>query len=851
MKHAGEQGPSSHTRDQRTEGVDRKRQGPSRVSWTEWGFAERNHANHRESGADADLEIERQGRSIAWIPDDGFPDDEVSEGGEQVRAKAAEVRTVKAKPTKEQSAKATPADQRAVKAQSAALPIEKGIPTKGKSAKGKEAKKKSAKAKAAKENPTKGKSAKRKDVNRKTPKTEAEQAQRSGWETAPVTGRSFGSGRAGVDPFKNDAGFYDFGISRRVRTDPEKILPLADDPVGTGDSSPVSSTIPPLADDPVDVGGTGLESNPILPTSDDSVGSGTAVSGSAPLDSWRPDYAESKPASRPASEPMWTFKPESKPESVPTPKSGTPTASLPEPNPPDDAGLQDLPRTATKTSVQPVARSATAFLPATRRSTTTGSETETWAQEDEAGAGNESGNPVDEPEKTGDESRNGDGKQRSRRGAHRSKPKAFRFAFGTRAAASKAGEGDSEFPGGSGITSPRKVVGKSDVAAGSDRIADSNKIAGPGRIAGPDKTVQPGKSTEPDIIAQPDKTTKPDETGQSGWMGESDKTVEPGKTADSEERRKASPRETLGQAVDVVGGQSAFAFVYLAITIFLVVIGASAAVTYLHGKISGQMQSFLLDGGLNLLSCLLALIYVFFSARQTLTGHELHGDDQVRWITGHRILAWPLILALALLLVGQCLAYGLNLGLKALVPLLHISPAILLSPLTDLYTVPMQVYALLVLPLTEEIIFRGVIMNGLRRFGRVFAIITSAFLCAFMQVQPTQMIWAFLVGLVLGALAMEYGLVWSIVAHILANIGYSGLVVTWLSKDPVQVRGGAALVGGLIVLAGLVILVGRFPSLLAYARRYRAPKGVYASWRQFWFIVFCLCSLAVAVFQFA
>lgn len=689
MKHAGEQGPSSHTRAQRTEGADRKGQGPSRVSWTEWGFAERNHAKHWEPGADADLEIERQGRSIAWIPDDGFPDDEVSEGGEQVRAKAAEARTVKAKPTKEQSAKATPAEQRAVKARSAALPIEKGIPTKGKSAKGKEAKKKSAKAKAAKENPTKGKSAKGKDANRKTSKREAEQAQRSGWETVPVTGRSFGSGRAGVDPFKDDAGFSDFGISRRVRTDPEKILPLADDPVGTGDSSPVSSTIPSLADDPADVGGAGLESNPILPPSDDPVGSGTAISGSAPLDSWRPDYAESEPASRPASEPasqpvpepasnqapepgpasepMWTFKPESKPESVPTPKSGTPTASLPEPNPPDDAGLQDLSKTATKTSAQSVARSAAAFLPATRRSTTTGSETETWAQEDEAGSGDESGNAVDEPEKTGDEARNGDGKQRSRRGAHRSKPKAFRFAFGTRAAASKAGEGDSELPGGSGITSPRKVVGKSDAAAGSDRIADSNKIAGPGRIAGPDKTVQPDKSTEPGIIAQPDKTTKPDETGQSDWMGESDKTVEPGKTADSEERRKASPRVTLGQAVDAVGGQSAFAFVYLAITIFLVVIGASVVVTYLRGKISGQMQSFLLDGGLNLLSCLLALIYVFFSERQTLTGHELHGDDQVRWITGHRILAWPLILALALLLVGQCLAYGLNLGLKALV----------------------------------------------------------------------------------------------------------------------------------------------------------------------------------------
>ena len=409
----------------------------------------------------------------------------------------------------------------------------------------------------------------------------------------------------------------------------------------------------------------------------------------------------------------------------------------------------------------------------------------------------------------------------------------------------------------------KKTVAATKPKVGTDKPVDSVKI---GKSAGSKERIKPSearkvdkptstpRSGKPAGSRGPSKQTvsrNPDKKVVAGKQVGSRKPTTPTGKAVAVKEHKAKIRVNVNQAMDAAVGQSAFAFVYLAINIMVVVLGSSVVITYLRGRISSETQNFLLRGGLYLLSCLVAVVYAFSSERQTMTGHELHGDDDVRWNIGRRIVAWPLVLALALLVVGQGIVLGLNRGLEALVPMIHVTPAVLMSPLNDLYgSAPMMLYALLILPLTEEIIFRGVIMNGLRRFGRVFAIITSAFLCAFMQMQPVQAVWAFLIGLVLGALSMEYGLVWAIGAHILASVGYSGLIPRWLSNAPVQVRWAVAVVLALIVVAGLVILVRKFSSLRAYAREYRAPKGVYASWRQSWFVIFCLCSLAVAVFQY-
>ncbi|WP_101698178.1 CPBP family intramembrane glutamic endopeptidase [Clostridium minihomine] len=73
-------------------------------------------------------------------------------------------------------------------------------------------------------------------------------------------------------------------------------------------------------------------------------------------------------------------------------------------------------------------------------------------------------------------------------------------------------------------------------------------------------------------------------------------------------------------------------------------------------------------------------------------------------------------------------------------------------------------------PLTEELLFRGAILSGLRRFGDHFAIVGSAFLFAVYHGNFTQMVFAFLCGLVLAFAVIKTGNLWiAILIHAINN----------------------------------------------------------------------------------
>lgn len=73
-------------------------------------------------------------------------------------------------------------------------------------------------------------------------------------------------------------------------------------------------------------------------------------------------------------------------------------------------------------------------------------------------------------------------------------------------------------------------------------------------------------------------------------------------------------------------------------------------------------------------------------------------------------------------------------------------------------------------PLTEELIFRGVILHGLRQFGDGIAILGSAFLFALYHGNFTQMVFAFPCGLVLAFAVVKTGSLWiSILIHFINN----------------------------------------------------------------------------------
>lgn len=84
-------------------------------------------------------------------------------------------------------------------------------------------------------------------------------------------------------------------------------------------------------------------------------------------------------------------------------------------------------------------------------------------------------------------------------------------------------------------------------------------------------------------------------------------------------------------------------------------------------------------------------------------------------------------------------------------------------------TVSMFLYVAVFAPVFEEIFFRGFILRNLLPYGKKFAIVATSFLFGILHGNLLQSSYAFVVGLVLGYTAVEYGLVWSIVLHIFNN----------------------------------------------------------------------------------
>lgn len=90
-------------------------------------------------------------------------------------------------------------------------------------------------------------------------------------------------------------------------------------------------------------------------------------------------------------------------------------------------------------------------------------------------------------------------------------------------------------------------------------------------------------------------------------------------------------------------------------------------------------------------------------------------------------------------------------------------------------------------PFVEELLFRGLILDRLVRFGRLRAIIISSLLFALMHQNPLQIFYTFIAGCVLGYLFLETGSVWSgIVVHFCINL--SQVIMDAISSTQPEAR---------------------------------------------------------------
>lgn len=143
-------------------------------------------------------------------------------------------------------------------------------------------------------------------------------------------------------------------------------------------------------------------------------------------------------------------------------------------------------------------------------------------------------------------------------------------------------------------------------------------------------------------------------------------------------------------------------------------------------------------------------------------------------------------------------------------------------------TLSMFLYSAFFAPVAEELIYRGFVLRSFQKYGKVFAILLSATLFSIMHGNLFQMIFAFLVGIVLGYTALEYSIRWSILLHIINNFVF-GELLGWLFSE-VSPMVQDYLYRGINIAffaVGSFFLLKHREAVLAYLRGNRTEKKCY------------------------
>lgn len=134
----------------------------------------------------------------------------------------------------------------------------------------------------------------------------------------------------------------------------------------------------------------------------------------------------------------------------------------------------------------------------------------------------------------------------------------------------------------------------------------------------------------------------------------------------------------------------------------------------------------------------------------------------------------------------------------------------------------MFLYVGLGAPISEELLFRGLVLRGMEPYGKKFAIFASAVLFGLYHGNIIQIPFAFAVGLVLGYVTLEHNIGWAILLHMFNNLILSDTLMRLTSGLP---HPWPDLVFWIIIigctLAGLVVLLVKRQQVKAWLHRYQ------------------------------
>lgn len=201
--------------------------------------------------------------------------------------------------------------------------------------------------------------------------------------------------------------------------------------------------------------------------------------------------------------------------------------------------------------------------------------------------------------------------------------------------------------------------------------------------------------------------------------------------------------------------------------------------------------------------------------------HAWRGPDYFREeiLAKQRPMKPGVFLSLLALCLGSQMANSLWIGLlEAVLNVFDISAlGILESVSGSTESFSMFLYASILAPVAEELMFRGYILRSLQPYGKRFAIVGSAVLFGLFHGNLLQTPYALLVGLALGYVTVEYSIVWAMGIHLFNNLVLADLLSRLTAGLPEMAANGIQLaIIGAGAVAAIVILVRRRNEIRAY-----------------------------------
>lgn len=164
-------------------------------------------------------------------------------------------------------------------------------------------------------------------------------------------------------------------------------------------------------------------------------------------------------------------------------------------------------------------------------------------------------------------------------------------------------------------------------------------------------------------------------------------------------------------------------------------------------------------------------------------------------------------------------------------------------------SISMFLYASLLGPAAEEIVYRGFVMQSLRNCGKIYAIIVSSLIFGVMHANFIQGIFAFCVGTVLAYVTLEYSIYWAILLHVINNFVMGDLWTYLISIFSENVQ--AALNWGITIMlfaGGLIVLWRNRVKLRNYIKENMVSSKYYMyTFTSLWMILFLIIEFVLAL----